>query len=394
MGNIMKRIFQLRKRTLVYGVALLMLLAGGAWFTRTTWLSWYCLHQLSEAEGEAREVWIKRAVSLDAVVVPPLVRLLDRDDARACENAHLTLDRLCEKWGPDDKRSIDLVVQVAGAFTGMSFFGQQAGLELESAALRAEKLLPRATLDLILQSVQTGVGEPSKDVRGGAYEVLALLVRRDQQADHLSRYRELVRHGLQEEDVLLKARAVHAAQAPELELLEHLVPLLHDPAPEIRRAALLAVGPATTVLHDDDLVPLLNDEDADVRQICEMAMRGRGIHDEDIRLARMTTHPQFAVRLDAVTELLAQPDRDATEWFRRLSRDPHPSVQIAALRAARSLHVELCGRLEEIRQKEPNPSVRQLAEYFLGGPPRPAAAKACDIVEPADNRSVHLKGQN
>ena len=356
---------QHRRTTLLLGLASLALVALGAWFTRDAWLTWYYMHGLKHASEQDREIWIHRVASLGSAAVPSLVDVLKEQDASTCESARLALEELCQSWGADHEHSKDVYARLAKSFEGFSFAGQQAVLKLYAPRLREKEQGSADLVQLAAHPLQSAMKSSCKDVRATAYELLIVLVRTDHATERQSLYRDFLRRGFKEDDPLLRARAVCAA-APEQGVQDDVVPLLHDPAPEVRRAAMLAVGPATTVIHDDDLLPWLNDEDEEVRHLCEMVLEGRGIPKESIRLARMITHPKVAVRLQAVTELLVQPERDATEWYRRLTYDTCPSVQIAAVRAARQQHLDLRERLLEMAQGDKSDSVRQLAGYYLG----------------------------
>jgi hypothetical protein len=386
----MKRFTSRWKTALVTSFLLVALVAAGGWVTRSTWLSWYYVRCLKQANEQDREGWIERVTDLDEDALARLVPCLEEDDERACANVGAALARLTEKWGVGEPRSVDLASSLAQSFPHMSFPGQQAVLRLTEAWLTADKLPGPGTIEAIGLMVQESVRSSSTEVRGTGYQVLNVLVRLDKAPGHISLYRELARKGLEEEDAALRAQAVSAALVPELELLEHLVPLLHDRSAEVRRSAMLAVGPATTILHDEDLLPWLNDDDAEVRQSCEAALRKRGIPNRSIRLARMITHPQHTVRLEAIMELMSRTDPDPTPWYQRLTHDTHPSVQVAALRAAQCRHVEpkpknqqasfqhsssdiegggmnggLRDRIEEIARTDPSATVRQLATYYL-----------------------------
>jgi hypothetical protein len=145
-----------------------------------------------------------------------------------------------------------------------------------------------------------------------------------------------------------------------------VVPLLRDSRAEVRRAALLAVGLAEQVIADDDLLPLLHDADADVRRLCETALRGRGLPEAHLRLARLISAPGPEDRLQVLRHLQGTEDLDPGVWLRRLSQDPDAAVRFAAMAAASSDgQVDLSDRLREMRDRDPSPTVRQWAPYFL-----------------------------
>ena len=59
-------------------LALVLLLLAGAAVARAerkVLLTWYCLHGLKEAEGDAVQTWAERTAALDEAVVPELLRV-------------------------------------------------------------------------------------------------------------------------------------------------------------------------------------------------------------------------------------------------------------------------------------------------------------------------------
>lgn len=349
-----------RKLLLLCCLVSLASAATAAWLTRDTWLAWYYLRGLRHDSDSDRALWIQRVNSLGDDAVPCLIDFLHEDNPASCEKARLALVELC-----DNRNDMDGVVlsQLSRAFDHLSFPGQQEAFTLYTARVRQEPSV--AAIESALHPLQSGVQSSCKDVRAKAYDLLIVLVRRDDNKEHFSLYRELVRRGIKEEDALLRARAVCIAAVGEIGLQDRVLPLLHDSAAEVRRAAILALGSAPTVIHDDDLLPWLNDPDPEVCRLCELVLEGRGIPRDGIRLGRMFKHPDLAVRLQAIDELLHQSERDPTEWLRRLSHDSAPSVRIAAIRAACRVHVDLRDRMEEMIHSDESQTVRQLAAYYL-----------------------------
>src|SRR5262249_58102889 len=86
-----------------------------------------------------------------------------------------------------------------------------------------------------------------------------------------------------------RALAARLALHPGMDLQQQTLPLLRDPKPEVRRVAILVVGPAQNVISTDDLLRWLHDPDAEVRRLCEVALSGRQVPKEHIRLGRLLT---------------------------------------------------------------------------------------------------------
>src|SRR5262249_49476032 len=132
---------------------------------------------------------------------------------------------------------------------------------------------------------------------GAALDLAGKLLRHPQTSEALRGSRELARAGLRSGSAANRLRAIRLSLLPGLDLLDQVVALLHDPAAEVRQAALLAVGPAEQVVRDEGLLPCLHDPDAEVRRLAEAALRGRGLRPEHLHLGRLLTHPQAKKRL-------------------------------------------------------------------------------------------------
>jgi hypothetical protein len=173
-------------------------------------------------------------------------------------------------------------------------------------------------------------------------------------------------------------RAAALASRPEIGQAELVVPLLKDSAPEVRRAAVLAVGPSRTFVTDDDLLTWLHDPDAEVRRLTEAALRSRGLRAIDVRMGRLLTDPRPAGRLELLVMLRDDDELDLCTWLRRLTDDPSPAVRAAAARLADERQVfQLADRLAEMAKADPDLTVRQTVSYHLGRlqpAVRPAAA--------------------
>src|SRR5262249_58243732 len=109
-------------------------------------------------------------------------------------------------------------------------------------------------------------------------------------------------------------------------------------APEVRRAAVLALSPprdsGRPAVSDDDLLRCLHDSDPEVRRLCEMGLRSRGRSPRDIRLGRRYTAPDAAERQKLLIDLADEEELDVTVWLDRLTGDPDPAVRARAARGA------------------------------------------------------------
>jgi hypothetical protein len=153
-----------------------------------------------------------------------------------------------------------------------------------------------------------------------------------------------------------------------MDLVESVVGLLRDPAVEVRKAVVLAVGPAeaSVAAPDEELLPGLHDADPEVRRLTTDALRGRGLRPEHLELGRLLTHPDHKMRLKVLDHLREASDLDPGLWLRRLSHDKAPCVRAAALRVMSSLTVlDLTDRIDQMARSDPSPTVAQIAQYYL-----------------------------
>jgi len=203
-------------------------------------------------------------------------------------------------------------------------------------------------------------------VHAPALELAAVLL---EQAGPGNECRELIRVCLADKDPGHRLRAVQLAREPQLKLFKEAVSLLSDPAVEVRRAAILAVGSASQEeVVDDDLLRSLHDPDEDVRRTCEAVLRSepRRFTEEQLKLSRLLTDDDPAVRLQVLEYLHRRSDLEPGVWLRRLSHDSERAVRAAALRtAAEQTLVDLSDRMAQMAQSDPSPTICELARYFL-----------------------------
>jgi hypothetical protein len=368
-------LFPVRRRKLIVGAVLAVVLAGAglAWLERTPLLAWYYVRSLAQADETERDTWMERVLQLDEAAVPGLLACFRRDDARACANARLALLRLAARWGPDDPRRAHLTDRLAEGFSARSVSGQLNTLELDETLIRdvpvdaapSEPAL-QAGVHLVVEAARTA----DRDLHAQALSLGELLWTTADRPDVRGAERELVQACLHDGEPHNQIRAVRLAQCAEINLLDQVVPLLRDPAPEVRRAALLAVGDAPAIVATDDLLQWLHDPDAEVRRLCEEALRlARHLPENHLRLGRLLTDPRPEVRLDVLECLRRDSDLEPGIWLRRLSHDPAAAVRAAAVReVARQDLASLADRLEQMAQNDPSPTVRQLARYYLSRP--------------------------
>jgi hypothetical protein len=359
------------KTYLAIGVVVVLLLAGGLWLAREPLLTWYYLRGLAQADDGERDRWAERVAGLDGTAVPQLLDLLAGDD-RACAGARAALGALVRRWGADDARGADLARQLSDGFARMSPAGQREVLQFEVGWLRAEDgPAPSADVARALARELPEAAHGDGDVHGAALDLAAALLERPDCAESLGPCRELALACFGDAAAENRSRAAQLALRPGMDLQQQTLPLLRDADPEVRRLAMIAVGPTPNVLSTDDLLHWLHDPDADVRRLCEAALAARRVPPEHIRLGRMLTDPDHHVRLNVLDELHSPQAReiDPGIWLRYLTHDPMPSVRFAAARAAverrYATPVDLRDRLEEMSHSDPSITVRQLTAFEL-----------------------------
>lgn len=196
--------------------------------------------------------------------------------------------------------------------------------------------------------------------------------------DATARCRDVVRAGLAAPTADGRVQSIRLALRPEIALLPDVAPLLNDPEPVVRRAAVLAVGPVPegvpAVVGDEDLFRCLHDPDPQVRDLGEAALHSRGLDAAQIQLARQLAAPDAAERLRLLVDLqwAGEAVRDPGPWLERLSRDPDPAVRIGAARVACERRLAFAGWLGRMAEADPDPTVRRWAGYYRG---RQAAVK-------------------
>ena len=93
--------------------------------------------------------------------------------------------------------------------------------------------------------------------------------------------------------------------------------------------------------------------------------------------------------MQVLDRLRESSELDPGLWLRRLSLDASPAVRVAAVRAmTQQTFVDLSDRIDQIAREDGNPTVRQLAQYYLECPRRtsengrqPGSNKAASISE-------------
>jgi hypothetical protein len=357
-----------RRRLFLVVAVILAALAGIAiYFERAPISAWYAVRGLRHASDANRADWVRRVAALGKSSIPGLVATLADPDANVCENAKRGLEAMLSSAPADDGQSLGIARSLDTSFPTFSAQGRQAALSLFCGLVQRTPVEPGAipiltaaghTLKL-LTAAADGAACP------GALDLAAALLDKTEQAEIVEPCRTLIETCLHDQDKDNRLAAIRLAMRPEANVLDRVVALLQDPYPEVRRAALLAVGSADALIRTDDLLQWLHDPDEQVRVLCEKALRSRGLLDSHLRIGKLLTDGRPGVRLQVLELLAGANDLEPAVWIRRLSHDPAPAVRAAAIRAAgEQQHAELNDRLQQMAQNDPCPTVRQLAHYY------------------------------
>lgn len=360
-----------KRKLLVISLAVLLLGAVSlAWLERSTLWTWYALRCLARADDAGREGcadWVGR---LGEAALPGLIDCLRQQDGRVCQNARAGLACLVrQQGGSGEPWTVNLSVALARDFPHMSPAGKQQTLELVNEWFRPGENSPRPAEGLAracsrLLSSLTEAHGPLLQV--AALELCGTLLTQTQGDEVLGSSRELVRCCLHAETPEVRLRAIQLALSPGMDLVEHVTGLLGDPDVRVRRAAILAVGPADKVVLDDMLLPSLHDADPEVQRLCEAALKARGLGPEHMQLGRLLTAHQPLERIKVIDKLRRVHDLDRGVWLRRLSHDPAPSVRVAALRVMDEQQLaDLADRIDQMAQQDPSETVKYLATIYL-----------------------------
>ena len=342
--------------------------AGAAWLERIPLLTWYCVRGLERATDQDRALWVDRVVGLGEEVEPAVLACLDRADDGACRNVGAALERWTEQWGGDDAHAVALADRMEKHFAACSPAGRRALLEAAATWFHPDRARPA---DALLSSCARMTAEAAEAPGPETHAALDLcslaLDRLDDPKEMLPAGRELVKKALRDESAATRLGAVKVSVHFSPDLVEEVAGLLKDPAPEVRRAALLAVGPAKeNVVSAKTLLPVLHDADPEVRKVCEEVLRkDRRLSPLCFKIGWCLYHPDPAERLNVLDYLQRGADVEPGVWLRELSHDDSPAVRLAAVRVMSQQDVvDLSDRLEQMADGDPSPTVCQMARLY------------------------------
>ncbi len=310
------------------GVLLAVLAVGG--YAALNWndiSARYAAHRLRTAgTDDDRALWAAKLVALGDAGMPEVVAVLKGEDPAWCTSTVAAIRGHLDALTPADPRFTGCCRPLVQAIPGLSPTGADAALDLVPDFLKC----------------------PDPDA--------------------VQRSKDLVKTMLVGKSADGRVRAVRLALRPDVRMTAEVAPLLDDPSPEVRRAAILAVGPPSdeSPVEDEALFRCLHDADPEVRNLCESALQARGLSPEQLTLARKLSDPEPSERLRLLLDLRWPGDavRDPGPWLERLSRDADPAVRAGALRVAFECHVSFGAWATRLADGDPDPTVRRLAGYY------------------------------
>jgi hypothetical protein len=307
-----------RRKRIVWCLAILVVFtAGVGWLLRDRLLAQYYVYRLVHADDAALGYWVATSRDWGAAIEPALFAELAGDDPARSERAGAALAGLHQ-----DESNDALLSLLAAKFENLGRGGQDWALQ------------------------QVGAREPSPVTQ--------------------EKCRQLLMSAVQNSSPAIRQRAIGLALKLTGESLEFLAPLANDSDPTVRRAVVLALGANREWLSDDELLPRLHDPEREVQRLARMALRSRGLSEEQVHMGRLLTDPRPAARLDLLALLYRNAELDLSAWLMRLTRDASPAVRAATVRTVGELRIfQLIDRINEMAEADPDASVRPLARFYL-----------------------------
>ncbi len=158
----------------------------------------------------------------------------------------------------------------------------------------------------------------------------------------------------------LAALPIDAAAVPALELLQ-------DKEPFVRAETIRHFAGRSGLVPEEQLLSLCQDADSMVSRSAELALKSRGISDQQIALGRAIVSKNPQDRIAVIGKLDESRDIDPGIWLARLVEDSDASVRLKALEAIASRKVsrDLLRKIQVISEKDASDAVRKSAEKII-----------------------------
>ncbi len=344
---------------------------GFIWWQRERLTLWIDVRQLANASPEQMAATINELMQREQEAVPLLVRQLETEDEQLARGCGQALMSIMERHGVLSNRTEQIVGVLANRFERFSPAGQNQVMTMLIHFLQSPTDPPsKAMVDAGGQVLQKCT-EDCQAQRVLMMQLASWIAKQPQADAWLGSCRLITLRGLSDTQAQVRIAAVQAAMNPTLQLLEQLPKMLYSERvemdPDVRVMLLLGLGNRESLLPTDQLLTYLHDSEREVREVAQQALRSRGLSTERIRLAQLLTHPDPVMRARVPSQVIEIPDLDASIWLEKLSHDPAPVVRAAVARSAGDTQeTKWHSLLQKLASDDPNPTVQQLAEFYLG----------------------------
>lgn len=364
----MNAIFTSKKTWLA--LLIVALVGGLGWSQREQIQAWYLVRQLANADQENREEYASKVAALEESAIPQVLNGLNSDDALVCGNLQFALMMVTQKWGRADARTVELVAQLHGRFDSFSAAGQEKTVLLLAGLMQMEGSRPLSPPFTKHIGAILLAADRKPELRSATLLLAAELIDAVEPGQWVDACKAMAERGLKDDRPAARVAAIQLVRREPIrkdkQLLEQAIPLLRDAQPAVRRAALLVLAAESELVREEVFLPLLHDDDVEVQYLCELALRKRGLQDDDLAMARLISDKNPATRMRVLGYLHQRSDINLGEWLRQLSHDAEPAVRAAAIRACAEMpHVNMTDRLREMAERDPSETVRQNARYYL-----------------------------
>ena len=363
----------MRIRTMaVWGLAATSLIAITVFFLGLDRaVAWWRVRQLLAAEPHAQALIVDQLAQHPIAACHQLLEVLLEENepnrAIVLGDALTLIGR--EPGGAANEAMVACVQQIVQGFKSCPACGREQATQWVCSMIEripeGEKAAPEF-LTGASKLVEIGRASAEAGPRAAVLRLATALARVGLTEENVSRYRELARAGLADNAPPVQLAAISLAMLSPLRMADEIAPCLASSSSEVRRAALVVLGPNPDAVTEDAILPLLHDSDEQNAALARSALLSRGLSDDQIRLGRLLADPSPAQRLLVIDHLDDGSHVDVNMWLKRLSHDTSPAVRSAAARAmAQASSPDLAERLAQMAEGDPSPTVSRLTRHFM-----------------------------